>query len=379
MTLVPRVQPYTAPHIAGHTTLSGVLDASARVIAVVGLAKNAGKTTVVNTLLANSDCCLGLTSLGLDGEAVDHLTGLPKPRIQPPAGTLVATTEGSLARSHAGLAVLERLPFHTALGAVIIGRTDGRSALEVSGPTTLGELRATVDRLRAHGAQRVFVDGAVNRFGSASPSVSDAVILATGGTVADNLDDMLAATVDAVDLLTLPQVARSEREALLGLAQGARGLVSIDHRGGVTELSSAVNLVGGAAAAREMQRLKTRTLLVRGAVTEAFLADLVRLLPARAQPRLVVRDATTVIAPARTISRCRRAGIAFEVLTPLRLLAVTVNPFHLPHAYPATQLFAAVVAHLGDRIALYDIQGGLSSNPDDARVAPSAHGRDQSE
>lgn len=378
MALAPHAETSTAPHIEG-STLSGVLTSSARVIAVIGLAKNAGKTTVVNALLATSECCLGLTSLGLDGEAVDHLTGLPKPRIRPPAGTLVATTEGSLARSDGGLAVLERLPFHTALGAVVIGRANGRGAIEVSGPTTLGELRATVDRLRAHGAERVYVDGAVNRFGSASPNVSDAAILATGGTVADNLDDMLAATVDAVDLLTLPQVARSERQLLLDLAEGARGLASIDRCGSITELSAATNLVNGAAAVREMRRLETRTLVVRGAVTEGFLTDLVRLLPARAQPRLVVRDATTIIAPARTVSRCRRAGVGLEVLTPLRLLAVTVSPFRLPTAYPAAELFAAAVARLGDRVPLCDILGGFSSNPEDARVAPSAHRKDQSE
>ncbi len=35
---------------------------------------------------------LALTSLGLDGEAVDALTGLAKPRYVPQPGVLVATT-----------------------------------------------------------------------------------------------------------------------------------------------------------------------------------------------------------------------------------------------------------------------------------------------
>ena len=63
-----------------------------RSLAVVGLVKNAGKTTVVNALMAHGASCFGLTSLGLDGEKVDHLTGLAKPRIAPPPGTLEATT-----------------------------------------------------------------------------------------------------------------------------------------------------------------------------------------------------------------------------------------------------------------------------------------------
>ena len=68
-------------------------------LSLVGLAKNVGKTTTTNHLLATlldkqlyrADE-LALTSLGLDGEASDALTGLPKPRYVPEAGILVATT-----------------------------------------------------------------------------------------------------------------------------------------------------------------------------------------------------------------------------------------------------------------------------------------------
>jgi hypothetical protein len=68
-------------------------------LALIGLAKNVGKTTTTNHLL---ETLLGgelyraeelaLTSLGLDGEAIDALTGLPKPRYVPQAGLIVATT-----------------------------------------------------------------------------------------------------------------------------------------------------------------------------------------------------------------------------------------------------------------------------------------------
>ena len=128
-----------------------------RSLAVVGLVKNAGKTTVVNALMANCPHVFGLTSLGLDGERTDHLTGLAKPSIAPPTGTFVATTRGSLERSRYAMEALEELPFHTPLGRVVIGRAAGGGAVEVSGPTTLAELRVTVDRLLALGADQVIV------------------------------------------------------------------------------------------------------------------------------------------------------------------------------------------------------------------------------
>src|SRR5512133_2560434 len=77
--------------------LYGLVDASSlRSLAVIGLVKNARQTTVVNSIMAHCRRSFGLTSLGLDGERTDHLTGLAKPSIEPPDGTLVATTRGSL-------------------------------------------------------------------------------------------------------------------------------------------------------------------------------------------------------------------------------------------------------------------------------------------
>lgn len=354
-----------------HTLHECITASSARAIAVIGLAKNAGKTTTVNALLAASPERLGLTSLGLDGETTDHLTGLAKPRIRPPAGTLIATTEGSLERSRSTLDIVEQLPFRTSLGHVLIGRADGSSEVEVSGPTTLAELRATVERLRVHGAHRVLVDGAINRLGSASPRVTDAFVLATGGTVADTIEGVVESTCAALDLLTLPQVPQVDFAQLSGLADRGSGLVSLDGGRRIVEVTPSANLGSGASAVRSIRQLGTTTLLVRGALTEGFLDDLVRLLPPRPRLRIVVRDATTIVAPARTLGRCRGAGIAVQVLVPLHLLAITLNPFRQPRPYPARQFFATCARELGDRAPIYDIVCGYGSNPNDDRSSPS--------
>jgi hypothetical protein len=203
-----------------------------RSLAVIGLVKNAGKTTVVNALMANCPHLFGLTSLGLDGERIDHLTGLAKPRIAPPAGTLVATTQGSLDRSGYAMEVLEELPFLTPLGRVIIGRAGNEGQVEVSGPTTLTELRVTIERLQAHDAEQVLVDGAINRIGSASPRVSDGVVVATGGMVGDTLGDVLETTAATLDMLLLPAVSDETRAQLAPyLAQSARTVLRRPRRG----------------------------------------------------------------------------------------------------------------------------------------------------
>ena len=83
---VAEVSPDAATVDALYDIIAG---SGCRSLAVIGLVKNAGKTTVVNALMANCQHLFGLTSLGLDGERTDHLTGLAKPRIAPQGGVLV--------------------------------------------------------------------------------------------------------------------------------------------------------------------------------------------------------------------------------------------------------------------------------------------------
>ena len=339
-------------------------------LAVVGLVKNAGKTTVVNALMANCPLRFGLTSLGLDGERTDHLTGLAKPSIAPPKGTLVATTQGSLERSRYAMEPLEELPFHTPLGRVVIGEAAGDGAVEVSGPTTLAELRVTVERLQALGADQVIVDGAINRIGSASPRVSDGVVVATGGMVGDTLDDVLETTVGAIDLLTLPSVGPETRKLVEGHAAAGSRAVAFT-AGGVAHTLELATVIGeGVTVARQIERLGADTLLVGGALTQEFVDDFTRVLPPRTELRVVVRDATVLVLPPAMVGRFLRRGIRLQVLTPLRVLALTVNPFRVPQPYQPKVFFSAVAEAVGDRVPMFDVVNGFARLPGGSEADP---------
>jgi len=353
-----------------------VAEHPARAVAVIGLVKNAGKTTVANAVMAHVDRCFGLTSLGLDGERTDHLTGLAKPRIAPPDGTLVATTTGSLDRSRYHMEVIAELPFRTALGHVVIGRAQGGAPIEVSGPTTLAQVRATVEALLELGADQVLVDGAINRLGSASPRVTDGLIMATGGMVGDSLEEAVQITADTFDMLTLPAASR-ETLRLLGLERrgAAAGsprtsgngsdtrLLSVDASGRRQALELDTAIGEGAAVCREVERLGTETLYCSGALTQDFVDDVVRVLPPQRSLRLVVRDATVLVLPAIWVSRLRRRGIKVEVGDRLDVGAVTTNPFRLPQPLNPKLFFNAVVDVIGDRAPVFDVVNGLAHAP----------------
>jgi hypothetical protein len=354
----------TAPAMPTVESLYDVVAQSgAGSIAVIGLVKNAGKTTVVNALMEHVATRFGLTSLGLDGERTDHLTGLAKPRIAPPAGTLVATTTGSLERSRYAMPIVERLPFRTSLGDVVVGTATGDGAVEVSGPVTLSEVAETVVRLRALGAGIVLVDGAINRLGSAAPRVSDAVIMATGGMVADTLEEVAETTAATLEMLTLPE-ATPEMRGLVepDLLDEARG-VAVDADGRATRLELDTVVGEGVRVAREIERLAATTLFVGGALTQEFADDLSRILPPRRSLTVVVRDATVLILSPTTVSRLRRRGIELRVRHPLRVLAVTANPYRVPQPYNPKVFFGAIAGAVGDRAPVFDVVNDLTSIP----------------
>jgi hypothetical protein len=340
-----------------------IASSSAQSVAVIGLVKNAGKTTVVNALMANVSHRFGLTSLGLDGERTDHLTGLAKPSIAPPAGTLVATTVGSLDRCNYTMTVLRELPFVTPLGRVVIGEASGSGQVEVSGPTTLREVRATIQALRELGAEQVLVDGAINRLGSASPRVSDGLIMATGGMVAETLDEVVATTAATLDMLLLRE-ASAETKALVATPplRAARAVL-VDAGGRPSTLTLDTVVGEGVTVAREVERRQTRTLFIGGALTQEFVDDFTRVLAPRHHLRVVVRDATVLVLPPMAVARFRRRGITLEVMQALRLLAVTTNPFRLPRPYNAHLFFQAIADEVGDRVPVFDVVNGLASLP----------------
>ncbi len=111
----------------------------------------------------------------------------------------------------------------------------------------------------------------------------------------------------------------------------------------------------------------TDALLVGGALTQEFVDDFARVLPPRTELRVIVRDATVLVLPPAMVGRFLRRGIRLEALTPLRVLALTVNPFRVPQPYQPKVFFSAVAEAVGDRVPMFDVVNGLARLPGGSR------------
>lgn len=306
------------------------LIALARRVAVVGLAKNTGKTETLGAILRELEergRTVGVTSVGRDGEARDAIDArIEKPRVRLWAGSLVATTDALLRASAIPHELLEDTGIRTPLGRVLVARLAAEGAVEVAGPSVARDVRVVADAMLAAGAEQVLVDGAIDRRAASSPAVCDGLVMSTGAVLSEELEQVVAQTRDAVQLALLPE-SRDERARALAAARPGESLLVMSSGAAPVALPSRFALTATSLELASLLREhpEASCLVVRGALTEPLLYALLGAARGR-ELELVVADSTKVFLGERGPAWYRRQGLALSVLAPIRLCALTVNP-----------------------------------------------------
>ena len=292
-----------------------------RSLSIVGLEKNTGKTVCLNYILRRlheMGVHVGVTSIGVDGEQVDAVFATAKPEVTLYEGTRFITSEQHYLKRQA-VSVLESVDSRrTALGPLVTARVLVRGKVLLSGAATTGILRTQIAQLDSMGVVLTIVDGALSRLSLASPTVTDAMILATGAAVSANVKQLVAKTKFLHNLILLDEVDPALRTPLSALHSG---LWAVDDDGVPHDLGIAsVFLIDRA----EQDILRFgKTLFASGAVSDRLL----RILAAKDKGiTLVARDFTKLfITPEAYVEFTRRGG-RLMVLQRSKLIAVTLNP-----------------------------------------------------
>jgi len=342
-----------------------------RTVSVVGIAKNVGKTTTLNHLISQADAAdisLGLTSTGRDGEKVDILTRLPKPSINAPEGTLIATAEEVAAQGTAGLQVVKETGYVTRLGPVVLYMVVRAGNVQLVGPDTISQTRDVIAQMHNYGAELVLVDGAFDRMASAAPAVTQATILATGAAVSPSMEETLERTRLAVALFKLRRIREEPhaRNAAALVAEHRVGLIGGE--GDVTVLPIRTALERGQFIASTVKP-DTRYVVLGGSLPGSVLRDLMKQPEVVKKVIVVLADGTRVFTDARAWREFARMGGRLRVVTPVRLLGVTVNPYSpLGGSYEPDE-FLAKVGALAAPLPVFDVVLGESVNTETRRTA----------
>jgi len=287
----------------------------ARAVAMLGMCKNAGKTTALNRLLrecARAGRTVGLTSVGRDGEGRDLVTGTDKPPIYLYEGMLAATAEQLLPLCDISREILETTGLSTSLGQVVLFRARSDGFAQLAGPAIVEQLAPLRESFEAFGADCVLIDGALSRRSPAAGAADGCCILSTGASLDRDLEKVVAETAFAARLLTLPELEPpGETKAAFTLFAGGEGRPAAD----TEDLCAALKGTAG-----------ERTVCIGGALTEARARSILRSGAKLEGLTLLAADGSRYLLARETFERLTLRGVRWGVRQSTRLAAVTVNP-----------------------------------------------------
>ena len=289
----------------------------------MGLEKNTGKTETLKYVLDRLPVQtkrIAVTSIGIDGETTDQVTRTQKPEIVLREGMYFGTSETHYRQRRLLSELIDVSDEGTSLGRVVTARALTRGKILLSGPSSATSLKRWMSEMQQRfDIDLVIIDGALSRMSSASPAVSQSMILATGAAYSANINTLVSKTTHVVDLINLDLTSERNVNTLTPLE---KGLWFIDKDGELHALDTATSL------SRDIHFQGMdgcETLYVAGALVDGFL-EKVRKNKDLKRVELVVRDFTKVFASPQQIRLFVKGGGRISVLSKSKLLAVTVNP-----------------------------------------------------
>ena len=289
----------------------------------MGLEKNTGKTECLKYVLDRLPVQtkrIAVTSIGIDGETVDQVTRTQKPEIVLREGMYFGTSEMHYRQRRLVSELFDVSDESTSLGRVVTAKAITGGKILLSGPSSASSLRRWMGKMQQRfGIDLIIIDGALSRMSSASPAVSQSLILATGAAYSANMATLVSKTAHVVDLVNLELTSEDNIRLLEPLDKGLwfvdvdGALHSLD---ALTSLSKDIHFEG-------MDGCKT--LYVAGALVDGFL-EKVRKNKDLKQVELVVRDFTKIFVTPQQFRLFVKSGGQIRVLQKSKLIAVTVNP-----------------------------------------------------
>ena len=334
-----------------------------RTLAIVGMAKNAGKTTALNGLLEEAfdeGLTLAVTSTGRDGESTDVVSGGDKPKVYLFTDTIVSVPEKLYDLAETGLEILQRTEYRTAVGNVLICRVADSGYVQIAGPGSVREHQKLCEDMLDYGVDMVLIDGAIDRKSIAAPETSDAIILATGAVISRSLKVVVEETVHIVSLYQSPTLEDEEAIAALAKERNKEFCLALIDDENHLEVMPVRTSLGAGALLDEAIGEHTKYVYIDGALTESVIAGIH---PKKFQTTtFVLPDPTRIFIGATKWQQLLKKGFRIRVLRNIKVAAVTVNPISTSgYEYDPAGLKQSIEEAL-DGIPVFDVRmGGFES------------------
>jgi len=333
-----------------------ILDRNIYCLAIIGMAKNSGKTVAFNTFIQEGNSLglkMALISYGRDGEEIDSLTLKKKPRIKVSPGNIFVTAEKVYKASGIKAQRVRDTGYSTIFGGVNIYLAEERGNVELIGINSISQLQKTKTYLSKK-VDMVFIDGALDRRSSAVPNLAEGIILSTGAVIANTIDMIVEKTLYEIRRLSIPNIEEGSIRKWVEKVLGKGTNALLDSEGKSKELESSTSF-----SIRELHRKLKATnrlefLVLKGAFVDRFANSLVYDLRLR-DFTIIVRDGTRVFLSNKTLNQLDKANINIKVLNKINIEGITVNPVSPYGAHLNSCLLVDSLRKRIEKIPVYDL------------------------
>lgn len=324
-------------------------------LAIIGMEKNVGKTTVLNHLLQEArdvgfSRTLAITSIGRDGEEKDLVTSTMKPKIYVYPGTLVATARDFLKNCDVTKEILATTGISTSVGEVVIFRAKSAGFVEIAGPSGVEDARRIKELFLGIDANCFYlVDGALSRKSTAGHFLTDGAILATGAALDNSMAKVVEKTLTMVEIFESPEILPEDRRLIEKALEKGR-LVLVDDE--VHTLETDLAFTAGRELAEKIHK-GTRLIAAKGVITDSFLTTLMAGADLRGKT-LVIEDATRLFISTDLWRKLKRLDLTIRVLQKIKLIGLSINPFN-PRGIHFDSFSLEKALRTGTTLPIYDV------------------------
>lgn len=296
-----------------------------KTLSIVGMAKNAGKTTALNYLIEEADdegITLGITSTGRDGETQDLVTGTEKPKVYLYEDTIVSVPTQLYDLAEAGLEIIKKSDYRTSIGDLLLCRVADSGYVQIAGPVATAHTKKMCDEMFEMGCELILIDGAIDRKSIASPETSDAIILSTGAVLSRSMKKVIEDTAHIIGLYSIPELEECRARTLIAEHMDLDKILLIKG-----DKAEALDLVTGLGASRFIDEAiddETDYVYIPGAFTNSVIADINPKKLKRVH--FVLKDPTKIFINQMDFGKLRKKKFQVSVMKNIKVAAVTVNP-----------------------------------------------------
>ncbi|HPJ90191.1 MAG TPA: hypothetical protein PK466_04475 [Thermotogota bacterium] len=321
-----------------------------KVISIIGLEKNTGKTTFLNYLLEglneiNSNPLV--LSIGRDGEDQDRLENTKKPRIKIFKGQYFISID-SLISNSASIEVLDSFNYSVSGSTLFLARARQDTCVELINPGSIDFVREIIESVQKQfHISPVLIDGALDRKSHASSRITDGVFICSGSQVEGTIDEILKKTEILVDRLEkrecndeIKKVIQSDM-SLSGYLVIRDGKIVYSDKNTLLEMNSP-----------EKGLHDGDTIYTTGMLTNS---SAVKLLNSDKKISIVVDDGTKLMIDRSTEKRLSRNGVNLYLQYSIQVYGIILNSIGIRRSLNPSRLLSRFKERFSDRITL-DLQ-----------------------